>query len=383
MTTRRILIQAGGAAVIVAGLGGAGAFALTRTPRRALEPWARAGESFGDPRLDALAFAILAPNPHNMQPWRITLEGDDSLTVYCDTARLLPETDPPCRQITIGFGCFLELFRQAAAEKGLRAEVEPFPEGEPQPALDNRPVARVRLQSDVGAARDPLFWSTALRRTNRAPFDDRAVEPRLLKEIAAASVNGVAARVFSDAERVSELRALARDAWNIEWTSPKTRAESIGVTRIGKTEIESQPWGLSLGGPMIEALAIAGVMSREKQAKPGETAFDETLAFYEKACASAAAFIATSTATNTRRDQLAAGAAWVRIHQAATQRGVAFHPLSQALQEFPEMAPAYDRAHEILAHQPGATVQMLARLGYAKAPPPSPREPLEAKLTPA
>lgn len=380
MTTRRVLLQAGGAAVIVAGLSGAGAFALTRTPRRALEPWSRAGESFGDPRLDALAFAILAPNPHNMQPWRIALEGEDTLSVYCDTSRLLPETDPPCRQMTIGFGCFLELFRQAAAEKGLLAEIEPFPEGEPQPVLDTRPVARVRLKADAGAVRDPLFWSAPLRRTNRAPFEDRAVEPRLLDEIASAAGPGVVTRVIADKEGVEELRALSRDAWKIEWTLPRTRRESINVTRIGKREIEAQPWGLSLGGAAIDALALAGVLTRDKQDRPGETAFEESLAFYEKACASAAAFIATSTVANARRDQLAAGAAWVRLHQASAQRGLAFHPLSQALQEFPEMAPAYDRAHEILAHEPGATVQMLARLGHAEVPPPAPREALEAKL---
>lgn len=383
MATRRALLQVGGAAVVIAGIGGAGAFALTRTPRRALEPWTRAGGGFGDPRLDALSYAILAPNPHNMQPWRVALEGEDGLTVKCDTARLLPETDPPSRQITIGFGCFLELFRQAAAEKGFLAEIESFPDGEPQPTLDARPVARIRLREDAGAARDPLFWSASLRRTNRAPFEDRAVEAGQLKEIAAASVAGVATRIVADEAGVKELRTLTRDAWKIEWTLPRTRAESIAVTRIGKKEIEAEPWGLSLGGPMIEALAIAGVFSRENQDRPGEMAFEESLRFYEKACMSAAAFIATSTATNTRADQLAAGAAWVRLHQAATQRGIGFHPLSQALQEFPEMAPAYDRAQEILAHRPGATVQMLARLGYATAPAPAPREPLEAKLVPA
>jgi hypothetical protein len=382
MSTRRALLQVAGAAVMVAGFGGAGAFVLTRTPRRAIEPWNRAGDSFGDPRLDALSYAILAPSPHNMQPWRVALEGADAVAVYCDPARLLPQTDPLCRQVTIGFGCFLELFRQAAAEKGLSAEIAVFPDGEPPLMLDARPVARVRLTAQAGQARDPLFWATPLRRTNRAPFEDRAVEPRLLAEIAAAGVDGVIARVISDRQGVEELRALTRDAWKIEWTLPRTRAESIAVTRLGKKEIETDPWGLSLGGPMIEALAIAGVITRQNQDRPGETAFDETLRYYERACDSATAFIATSTAANTRADQIAAGAAWVRIHQAATQRGVAFHPLSQALQEFPEMAPAYDRAHELLAHQPGATVQMLARLGYAKAPPPAPREALEAKLIP-
>jgi heterotetrameric sarcosine oxidase gamma subunit len=37
----------------------------------ATEPWRRAGQSLGDPRLDALAYAILAPNPHNRQPWTV------------------------------------------------------------------------------------------------------------------------------------------------------------------------------------------------------------------------------------------------------------------------------------------------------------------------
>jgi hypothetical protein len=367
----------------VSALGGAGAFALTRTPRRALEPWTRAGESFGDPRLDALAYAILAPNPHNMQPWRIALEGEDSFSVHCDTARLLPETDPPSRQITIGFGCFLELFRQAAAEKGFLTVIEPFPEGEPQPVLDGRPIARVRLSHDESVVRDPLFWASSMRRTNRRPFDKRQIDERRLKEIAAAADEPVIARIVSDQKGVEELRRLSRDAWKIEWTLPRTRRETIAVMRIGKKEIEAAPYGISLGGPTLDALGLAGIMTREKSDKPGEAAFEETLALYDKACASAAAFIALSTTRNTRLDQLAAGRAWIRVHLAATQRGVAIHPLSQALQEFPEMAPAYDRAHEILAHAPGATVQMLARLGYATAPGPAPRETLEAKLTKA
>lgn len=42
-------------------------------------------------------------------------------------------------------------------------------------------------------------------------------------------------------------------------------------------------------------------------------------------------FVWTTTATNTRLDQLAAGAAWVRMQLTAGQLGVASHPLSQAL----------------------------------------------------
>ena len=54
-------------------------------------------------------------------------------------------------------------------------------------------------------------------------------------------------------------------------------------------------------------------------------------------------------------------------------------PLSQCLQEYPEMSDLYQMAHEIMAPD-GGTVQMFARLGYGKAVPASPRWPLEAKL---
>jgi hypothetical protein len=54
-------------------------------------------------------------------------------------------------------------------------------------------------------------------------------------------------------------------------------------------------------------------------------------------------------------------------------------PLSQALQEFPEMAELYAQVHDRLAPG-GGTVQMWARLGYGPAVPPSPRWPLDAKI---
>ncbi len=380
MTTRRAILKTGGAAVLVIGVAGAG-WALTRAPKKARAPWDAAGTSFGDARLDALAYAILAPNPHNMQPWRIELNGDDAFTVYCDTARLLPETDPPNRQITIGFGCFLELVRQAAAEKGLLAEFSYFPEGEPWPNLDARSVAHVTLRQGAQVPRDPLFGGVLDRRTNRAPYDlARAPDDAALNAIKAASVAGVEADATADPARVDTLRTLAVDAWTAEWENDAARRESIAVTRIGKKEINAAPWGLALAGPLMEGINAAGLLTREDMDVAGTASFDQSLEFYNKACRSATGFVWSTTMTNTRRDQLEAGRAWVRMQLAANAAGVAFHPLSQALQEFPAMAPLYEKAHRMLSGGDGRTVQMLARLGFAKAPPPAPREPLTAKL---
>lgn len=382
MISRRALLKTGAASVLLFGLGGAW-WATTGPARSAREPWSRASAGFGDPRLDVLAYAILAPNPHNMQPWRIGLGEGGRFTVYCDLDRLLPETDPPNRQITIGFGCFLELCRQAAAEAGLRADTTYFPEGEPGPLLDERPVAHVELVEDASVRPDPLFSAVLDRRTNRLPFDmSRPVDPGILAEFQSGVVDGVKVLATADEAVVEELRNLTTDAWRVEWDTASTRRESIEVMRIGKAEVEAKPYGLSIDDRLSSTIGMLGLMSPEALDDPESSAYRESFKFYERACASAMAFVWSTTPTNTRRAQLEGGRAWVRMQLIANTLGLSFHPLSQALQEFPEMAEHYKRAHELLSSNSGETVQMLARLGYAPSVGPAPRQGLESMLLP-
>jgi hypothetical protein len=116
-------------------------------------------------RLDALSWALLAPNPHNRQPWIADVRTPGEVVIYADPDRMLPHTDPYARQITIGLGCFLELMRMAAAEDGYRVDITPFPEGASPLALDSRPVARAVFTADPEVARDPLFALVPARRS--------------------------------------------------------------------------------------------------------------------------------------------------------------------------------------------------------------------------
>ena len=382
MISRRALLTTGTASVVLWGLGGTW-WGSTGPARSAREPWRAASAGFGDPRLDVLAYAILAPNPHNMQPWRIVLGEGGEFTVFCDLDRLLPETDPPNRQITIGFGCFLELCRQAAAEAGYRADINYFPEGEPQLALDERPIAHVELVEDASVRPDPLFSTVLGRRTNRLPFDTSLpVDLAILDELQAGAVDGVNVLTTADPALVDKLRALTIDAWEAEWSNPATRRESIEVMHIGKAQVDAKPYGLSIDDRLSSTIGLLGLMSPEALDDPESSAYKESFKFYERACASAMAFVWSTTPTNTRRAQLDAGRAWVRTQLVANAFGVAFHPVSQALQEFPAMADHYKRAHELLAGNAGETVQMLARLGYAPKVGPAPRQALESKILP-
>eukprot|EP01035_Chromulina_nebulosa_P011549 gene11549-15426_t len=167
MTTRRSVLE------LLAGGGAASLMNGCAAPAE-IDPiaaWRNPGAGETDPRRWTLAHAILAPNPHNRQPWLIDLPGTDEIIFYADTTRMLPATDPPNRQITLGCGAFLELLNLAACERGLRADMALWPEGEPQPLLDERPIARIRLTPDPSIRPDPLFRQITQRQTNRVAFD--------------------------------------------------------------------------------------------------------------------------------------------------------------------------------------------------------------------
>ena len=366
LSRRKTLALLGGGLILAAGTG-AGVFATTRTPHRALAPWAAAG-GYTDPRMNALSWALLAPNPHNRQPWVAELVGTDGVRIWRDPARNLPHTDPFDRQMTIGMGCFLELMVLAAAQTGHAVDLTLFPQGEDVSA----PVAEAVFRPGA-ASPDPLFAHAGARRSCKEPFEDRAVPAQALAALAPL------ARTITDAATVAALRALTWDAWVIEVETPHTYRESVDLMRFGRAEIEANPDGIDLGGPFLEGLMLAGLLSRAAQMDPSSTAFQTGVDIYRTMLAATPAYAVLTTAGNTRPDQIDAGRRWLRLNLATTGLGLALHPVSQALQEYPEMAGPYARAHDLLAG-PGETVQMLGRLGYGPTVPQTPRWPLESRL---
>jgi hypothetical protein len=378
VTSRRnVLISAGGAGLALLGVGAG--FATTRTPHRALAPWQVSPAE--DVRLNAFRHAILAPNPHNRQPWLITMVGRNEALIYCDLDRRLPVTDPLDRQITIGFGCFLELARIAAAERSVELAVREFPEGMPDASgrLDRQPIAHLTF---AGAARpDPLFKAITMRRSVKQPFDTG--RPVAQTAIAAFAANRSArARVggTQDMALVQELRALTWTAWMVEANTRAAFKESVDLMRIGKAEIEANPDGISLGGPMLEAMALTGMLSREQMLNPNSGSFRAGVDKYRPIIATAMGYGWIVTGTNTRSDQLEAGRIHVRTNLQATLEGLSMHPVSQALQEFAEMAKVREEVRRRLSLAEGETLQMLVRLGYARPTMPAGRWPLESRI---
>jgi hypothetical protein len=379
---RRTALRALGGGLLLAGAG-AGGFLTTRTPTSALVPWTEEPD-FADVRLRILSTAVLAPNPHNRQPWLVRLEGQHDFVLYAQSDRKLPHTDPFDRQITIGLGCFLELARMAASAGGFKLSIESFPKGEPEARLDARPVARCSL-SPVDTADDELFAFVKARRSCKEPFlMDKRPSQAQLDTIVRASTNARAAVSSThDETRVQRLRSLAWDGHVIEISTPRTYKESIDLMRIGRAEVEANPDDIDLGGPFLGTLHFLGMLDRNQLADSHSSAYQHGLDAYQAMFAATPAFVWVSTSDNSRAAQLGAGASWLRLNLAATRDGLALHPVSQMLQEYEEMRPLYGKVHnELEVAEPGR-VQMLGRIGYGPATEPSPRWPLLSRLVPA
>jgi hypothetical protein len=125
-----------------------------KRPSTAIPVWGESNLSKLDIRRQLLSYAILAPNPYNMQPWLVDLSQPEHIILYCDRTRLRSQTDPLSLTVLIGYGAFLEHLELAASDAGYQIEITYFPKGllgySPQEWLklkyiNDRPIASIRL----------------------------------------------------------------------------------------------------------------------------------------------------------------------------------------------------------------------------------------------
>ncbi|QDO95943.1 twin-arginine translocation pathway signal protein [Ferrovibrio terrae] len=379
--SRRGFIRVIGGGVVGTALVGGGLQGCDRMPASAVAPWngAPAGET--DPRQRALSWALLAPNPHNMQPWLVDLRREGEILLHVDRTRLLPETDPFARQIVIGHGTFLELLVLAAGADGYRCEIDYFPQGQPaEGEVDDRPLARIRLQRD-SVTNDPLFAQIPHRRSTKEPYLAQALQPDHARDLQVAHRAGPAQlTITSDAALAAGLRGITERAMLIELQTPRALKESIDRLRVGADAIAAQPDGIELHGPFFWWLSKLGLMTPEKAMTPGTMAWQGGIDYALGWARATPAFGWLTTVANDRVSQIEAGRAYVRLNLKATELGVVMHPVSQVLQEYPEMAALQRDFAAMIGVAAGQTVQMLFRLGYSDPVPPSPRRPLDALL---
>ena len=346
--------------------------------------WRAPGAGEADPRRFALAHAILAPNPHNTQPWQVELRGEDEMLLYCDLDRRLPFTDPLDRQITMGCGAFLELYSMMVGAY----EIQYFPDGAPTPGqrLDARPIARIKNQPRLDP-RNPLSAHITTRRTNRSDYEPRVPPAEQLATVAQAFANWmprttgpayVTTHTEADPTRVTAIRELVWRAFDREMRTRGAQEETYRWLRFGAEERARHRDGLYIDVPVPGVLRALGMLNEETVVNPESRANRKVAEEWKRKAETAPAFMWLTTPDDTPTTRLMAGMAYARMNLAATAAGLAMHPWSQALQEYEEMADLNAEAKALLGAGADQTVQMLVRVGYAEPVEPAARRDIGA-----
>ncbi len=355
-----------GSGVTVLSVSAIDLFAISGTDGKSRRPDPAAQAT---PALKAIACGLHAPNPHNTQAWKFQVLTKTKFLFFIDETRILPMTDPTTRQVHIGCGAFLEALAIGVTSLGLTAKISLFPEGMTSGKDLSLPIAVVeieKLQDKPHALADLIRERSTSRLPytrpwERAEFEQTlALYPRLKDQV----------RLINTS--LPALYGIAKGAMEAEMRTRRTSEESRIWFRANPKEIAKHGDGISLPG-LGTTGAKRWLLETFVDLKSHDEWFSEnTLASvmqgFEKSLRSTRSFVALVTEENSPLDWVQSGRDYLLLQTAALQRGIYFHPLSQALQEFPEVAQFQSQLNDLLGIRDQQKIQMFARAGLSERP---------------
>jgi hypothetical protein len=203
---------------------------------------------------------------------------------------------------------------------------------------------------------------------------------------ASAGTDRFAWRIVTGERQRRTIAEICREAMAIETSNPDRNHETANWFRFSDRELRGKRDGFGIAQNGAEGLkkwiAETFVLSRERAMDPKGAFAQGAVSQTEEQADSAPLFAALISTTNTRLDQLLIGRAYSRVDLTAARLGLKIQPFSQVLEEYPEMAALQKRVKQALRVPDRHTVQMLFRLGHAKASPHTPRRDVSALIRP-
>lgn len=323
---------------------------------------------FEEPILNAIFAGITAPNPHNTQAWKIKKINELEMELYVDETRLVPITDPTLRQIHIGQGTFLETLKIGSSDFGYDTAITLFPEGEYKISeVGKKPVAKVLLKQTTKAP-DELAIAIQNRRTDRsAYYGEFLSDQELIKILKTSGQRFTEQRLLNRKEEMDPILKQSFEAMKVETLNIRTGDESRVWFRFSDKEIQEKRDGIALPDQAVTGFSRwmleTFFMSPEPEKFHNKSGLNVFLDGYAKKINSAKGLIYWKTKSNTLKDWVQTGFDYVRFQLAATKLGYVIHPMSQILQEYPEMDTLRTTFEKEQTVKNPEKIQMLARIG--------------------
>lgn len=323
-------------------------------------------DDYSQPILKAIAMGINAPSPHNTQSWKFKVTDDMSMLLYVNENILLPETDPPGRQIHIGAGCFIETLVIGATALGYSSVVTYFPEGyDAASDAGKKPVAKIALYQSA-TEKDPLADYIGTRHTNRQAYKGALITDNEFAVLTAISTQKHTKPVLIN-KGLEPYIDIFKKAFDIETRTFRTNEETRHLFRFSAAERAEKGDGLSIpqmGFSGIKAyFAERSLKNGDKDTWHSKKTTQQSLHHLFKGIDSAKGFVFWTTDTNTVSDWVKTGRDFARFCLALTKQGLYAHPYTQATQEYAEMNDTRNALNEMMHVTGTQKIQMIVRIG--------------------
>jgi hypothetical protein len=340
--------------------------------KKYLDPWQKDYyKGFDDIRLQVASQGLLAPNGHNMQPWKIKLDSSDKAAFYLygDSNLLTPDVDPPARQFTITQGAFLQYCSVAASHLGYNANITLFPNGEYDGSVGSikeKPVAKVILKKSSKVTDSALHDALFLPDTSRVAYQSGKLSDSQVEKLKQQNItDNLILNIYQDTTNMDKISRYVVDSAKIEGSIKEINNESVKLTRTNEYQKNKYRYGFSLEGDGTSGLQLytkEALVTLFPSLNNEAASQDAIISQAELAVKNTPAYAFIITKDNSRKSQVEAGLLYSRVQLEAETMGLAVQPLSQSIEEYPQMSDLYLNIHNDYAPE-GATIQMLFRLG--------------------
>ncbi len=338
-----------------------------------MEPWSKSyAENYSDPRVRLAASGLLAASNHNMQPWKIELDKSNSMTfyLYADSSRMTKAVDPNARQMMISQGTFLEYVAVAGKKEGWNVDIKLFPDGTYDESnlaesMDTNPVARIVL-SNAQSQSSALYDATFLPDTNREAYKaDQLSSTQVSTLESLSSENGVFIKLYQDKYNLKEIGGYALQSATVEAGVTRVMDESNVIFRANEYEKNQNRYGYSVEGQGTSGFMrniLQGLVTLFPSMNTGKAASQNFINYTQTSVNNTPAYAMIVTIGNSRIEQVESGMLYSKLVLTGHTLGLVMQPLSQVLEEYPEMQAPYTAFKQEYAPD-GGTVQMLFRVG--------------------
>ncbi len=299
-----------------------------------------------------LETSLRSPSSHNAQMWKIKYSSPGIIEILLDKQRVLTEVDPDNREAYISIGALCESILSAAEEYSLKAVIED--------SIDESVLLRIRFENSISKVNNRFSNLIKKRCTVRGKYEKNEIDKKDINYLCS-SFPGMIEYYPRESKTGSAIAHLTKTASETQTENDSKQQELSNWFRFSKKESRDKKDGIT-----PEMMGFKGLMKdiiyflfNERTAM--KRSFKKsTAAVTEKQVDNCGGFFIIRSENNERESLLETGRILQRLWLRAVERDIAFHPMSQALEENDPKTALY----RIIGKSD--EIQMIIRAGYLK-----------------